>query len=80
MGARSIMIGQAGLARSEGRPSVGRDRIVFSHRRDRLTRQERLLVANLPRDHIGLPKPMPQRGPPLPGDLAKSIANAGAPP
>lgn len=36
-------------------------------------------LANLPRDYAGLPKPVPQLGPPLPGDLGKPILNAGAP-
>ena len=36
-------------------------------------------LANLPRDYTGLPKTGPQLGPPLPGDLGKPIANAGAP-
>ena len=36
-------------------------------------------LANLPRDYTGLPKPVPQLGPPLPGDLGPPIANAGAP-
>jgi len=36
-------------------------------------------LANLPRDYAGLPKPPPQLGPPLPGDLGKPILNAGAP-
>jgi type IV secretion system protein TrbI len=35
-------------------------------------------LANLPRDYTGLPKPIPQLGPPLPGDLGKPILNAGA--
>ena len=35
-------------------------------------------LANLPHDYTGLPKPIPQLGPPLPGDLARPIANAGA--
>jgi type IV secretion system protein VirB10 len=37
-------------------------------------------LANLPRDYTGLPKPAPQLGPPLPGDLGKPILSAGAPP
>jgi type IV secretory pathway VirB10-like protein len=37
-------------------------------------------LANLPRDYTGLPKAAPQLGPPLPGDLGRPIANAGAPP
>ena len=36
-------------------------------------------LANLPRDYTGLAKPVPQLGPPLPGDLGKPILNAGAP-
>ena len=36
-------------------------------------------LANLPRDYTGLPKAVPQLGPPLPGDLGRPIANAGAP-
>jgi type IV secretion system protein VirB10 len=36
-------------------------------------------LANLPRDYTGLPKPVPQLGPPLPGDLGRPIANAGVP-
>ena len=36
-------------------------------------------LANLPRDYTGLPKTVPQLGPPLPGDLGRPIANAGAP-
>jgi type IV secretion system protein VirB10 len=35
-------------------------------------------LANLPRDYTGLPKAAPQLGPPLPGDLGRPIANAGA--
>ncbi|HEX3863397.1 MAG TPA: TrbI/VirB10 family protein [Stellaceae bacterium] len=35
-------------------------------------------LANLPRDYTGLPKTVPQLGPPLPGDLGNPIANAGA--
>jgi type IV secretion system protein TrbI len=35
-------------------------------------------LANLPRDYTGLPKPAPQLGPPLPGDLGRPILNAGA--
>jgi type IV secretion system protein TrbI len=34
-------------------------------------------LANLPRDYTGLPKPAPQLGPALPGDLGKPILNAG---
>jgi type IV secretory pathway VirB10-like protein len=36
-------------------------------------------LANLPRDYTGLPKPPPQLGPPLPGDLGRPMANAGVP-
>lgn len=36
-------------------------------------------LANLPRDYTGLRKAVPQLGPPLPGDLGRPIANAGAP-
>jgi len=36
-------------------------------------------LANLPRDYTGLPKPAPQLGPPLPGDLGRPMLNAGAP-
>ncbi len=36
-------------------------------------------LANLPGDYTGLPKSVPQLGPPLPGDLGRPIANAGAP-
>jgi type IV secretion system protein TrbI len=36
-------------------------------------------LTNLPRDYTGLPKSVPQLGPPLPGDLTKPILNAGAP-
>ena len=36
-------------------------------------------LANLPRDYTGLPKAVPQLGPPLPGDLGRPIAKAGAP-
>jgi type IV secretion system protein VirB10 len=36
-------------------------------------------LATLPRDYAGLPKPVPQLGPPLPGDLGKPMLNAGAP-
>ena len=35
-------------------------------------------LANLPRDYTGLRKPVPQLGPPLPGDLGKPILNSGA--
>ena len=37
-------------------------------------------LANLPRDYTGLPKPAPQLGPPLPGDLGRPMLNAGVPP
>ena len=36
-------------------------------------------LANLPRDYTGLPKNVPQLGPPLPGDLGRPIANTGTP-
>ena len=36
-------------------------------------------LANLPRDYTGLPRAVPQLGPPLPGDLGRPIINAGAP-
>ena len=36
-------------------------------------------LANLPRDYTGLPKPVPQLGPPLPGDLGRPIVAAGTP-
>ncbi len=36
-------------------------------------------LAKLPRDYTGLPKPAPQLGPPLPGDLGRPILNSGAP-
>lgn len=36
-------------------------------------------LASLPHDYTGLPKPAPQLGPPLPGDLGRPILNAGAP-
>jgi len=36
-------------------------------------------LANLPRDYTGLPKPVPQLGPPLPGDLGRPILNSGVP-
>jgi len=32
----------------------------------------------LPRDYAGVPRPVPQLGPPLPGDLGKPLLNAGA--
>jgi type IV secretory pathway VirB10-like protein len=35
-------------------------------------------LTNLPRDYTGLPKPVPQLGPPLPGDLGRPILNSGA--
>jgi len=35
-------------------------------------------LANLPRDYSRLPKPAPELGPPLPGDLGKPMLNAGA--
>ena len=34
-------------------------------------------LANLPHDYTGLPKPAPQLGPPLPGDLGRPMLNAG---
>lgn len=34
-------------------------------------------LANLPRDYTGLPKPAPQLGPALPGDLGRPILNGG---
>ena len=36
-------------------------------------------LATLPHDYTGLPKTVPQLGPPLPGDLGRPILNAGAP-
>ncbi len=36
-------------------------------------------LANLPRDYTGLPRAVPQLGPPLPGDLGRPVVNAGAP-
>ena len=36
-------------------------------------------LATLPKDYTGLPKSIPQLGPPLPGDLGRPILNAGAP-
>ncbi len=33
----------------------------------------------LPRDYAGIPRPVPQLGPPLPGDLGKPLLAAGAP-
>jgi type IV secretion system protein TrbI len=36
-------------------------------------------LANLPHDYTGLPRGVPQLGPPLPGDLGKPLANAGVP-
>jgi type IV secretion system protein TrbI len=35
-------------------------------------------LSNLPHDYAGLPKNIPQLGPPLPGDLGRPILNAGA--
>lgn len=35
-------------------------------------------LANLPRDYAGLPKNIPQLGPPLPGDLGRPILNTPA--
>ena len=35
-------------------------------------------LSNLPRDYAGLPKNIPQLGPPLPGDLGRPILSAGA--
>jgi type IV secretory pathway VirB10-like protein len=35
-------------------------------------------LSNLPRDYSGVPKNVPQLGPPLPGDLGRPILNAGA--
>ena len=35
-------------------------------------------LSELPRDYTGLPKSMPQLGPPLPGDLGRPILNASA--
>ena len=43
------------------------------------TRQTPDGLNGLPRDYRGLPKPVPQLGAPLPGDLGKPILNAGAP-
>lgn len=37
-------------------------------------------LASLPKDYAGLPRPVPQLGPPLPGDLGRPILNAGAAP
>ncbi|QGM46060.1 TrbI/VirB10 family protein [Methylocystis heyeri] len=37
-------------------------------------------LAGLPKDYAGLPRQVPQLGPPLPGDLGKPILNAGAAP
>lgn len=34
-------------------------------------------LSNLPRDYSGLPRNVPQLGPPLPGDLGRPILNAG---
>ena len=36
-------------------------------------------LAKLPHDYTGLPRNIPQLGPPLPGDLGRPILNAGAP-
>jgi type IV secretion system protein TrbI len=36
-------------------------------------------LANLPHDYTGLPKNVPQLGPPLPGDLGRPLANTGTP-
>ena len=36
-------------------------------------------LAKLPHDYTGLPRIIPQLGPPLPGDLGRPILNAGAP-
>jgi type IV secretion system protein VirB10 len=35
-------------------------------------------LSGLPKDYTGLPRQVPQLGPPLPGDLGKPILNAGA--
>jgi type IV secretion system protein VirB10 len=35
-------------------------------------------LSTLPRDYVGLPKPVPRLGPPLPGDLGRPILNTGA--
>lgn len=37
-------------------------------------------LANLPRDYAGVPQPVPQLGPPLPGDLGRPMLNAGVQP
>jgi type IV secretion system protein TrbI len=37
-------------------------------------------LSNLPRDYAGLPRNVPQLGPPLPGDLGRPILNAGGGP
>ena len=37
-------------------------------------------LAGLPKDYTGLPRQVPQLGPPLPGDLGKPMLNAGAAP
>ena len=37
-------------------------------------------LAGLPKDYTGLPRQAPPLGPPLPGDLGRSILNAGAAP
>jgi len=36
-------------------------------------------LADLPRDYTGLPRSVPQLGPPMPGDLGRPIVNSGAP-
>lgn len=41
------------------------------------TRQTPDGLNGLPRDYSGLPKPVPQLGPPLPGDLGRPMLNAG---
>lgn len=37
-------------------------------------------LANLPRDYAGVPRQVPQLGPPLPGDLGRPMLNAGVSP
>lgn len=37
-------------------------------------------LANLPRDYTGVPRAVPQLGPPLPGDLGRPMLNAGVQP
>jgi len=37
-------------------------------------------IARLPRDYSGLPREVPQLGPPLPGDLGRPMLNAGVQP